>query len=201
MKTTKHYFEQRSEKWELARIGRIGGSEAIGVTTPARLKTIVYKKLAEVLTNKQEEVYETAAMSRGIELEPLAIAQYEQDTFQDVTHIGYITNEDYKYAGLSVDGIIGDTGAVEVKCQGAKAYVESVITNKPPTVYLPQLAWYFLILNELQWIDYVIFNPDVKSKPYYKIRLTREELQDSIDKVREGYFKFEAKIDEYIKLF
>lgn len=201
MKITIHTFEQRSEAWEKIRVGKTGGSEVIGLTTPARQKTLIWKKLAEQLTGEQEEVFVTEAMQHGISNEPIVIALYEAEAFSEVGQVGYVTNSDYPLLGLSPDGLVGDLGAIEIKCPMPKKHVEVVATNKVPTEHKPQLAQYFLILPKLEWIDFVSYNEKVTAKPMHIIRLTRAEMEEDIAKLKAGYVKFEAKTNEYLKLF
>jgi len=199
-KITVHNFEQRTEEWQAIRVGKIGGSNAVGVTTDARMKTLLYTVLSEIAVGSAEEIFTSNAMQYGIDTEPEAIARYEMEEMLKVASIGYITNSDYKYAGLSPDGVVGENGAVEVKCLLPKNHVKIIVENKVPTEYLPQLAWYFLINTDLEWIDFVSYCPKVTSKPYFKIRVLREDAQAMIDKVSVGYIKIEKKIDEALEL-
>jgi len=197
----KHNFPQRSEAWEKIRVGKIGGSQAISLSTHARQKSIIPLKLAEKLTGFQEDVFLSEAMSYGIDSEPIVVDLYEKETFIEVDIVGYVTNSDYKYLGLSPDFLIGEDGAGEIKSPKPKAHVDTIINNKVPKIYEPQLAHYFIILPNLKWIDFISYNHHVKSKPYFKIRVLRNELQDVIDTQIKNYFEFERKFDEYLKLF
>ncbi len=201
MKTLIHNFEQRSKEWCDIRVGKVGGSEAIGLTTPARMETLLYKKVAEIQTGEQEEVKVTQAMQEGIDKEPIARERYERDNFTQVDQVGYITNSDYKYIGLSPDGLVGDNGAIEIKCPQPKAYAEIVIKNEVPKEYQPQLAQTFLVIPELEWIDFVAFNEKFKSKPTVTIRVTREDFSSEISKHEKGYATYEKKLIEMLTKF
>ena len=194
-----HNLEQRSPEWFAARIGRVGGSESIGLTTSARMKTLIFVKVAELLTGQAEEVRPTRAMELGIQREPLAIAAYEAYTFQDSKECGYITNSLYKYAGLSPDGLIGDTAAIEIKCPSPKKHIETILTGIPKA-NRPQLAHYFLIHDKLEWIDFVSYNPDVKAKPLHIIRVTKEDFAVEIEDLSKNYFKFEKEVSKALEL-
>ncbi len=200
MKTTKHDFPQRSEAWEKIRIGKVGGSEAIGLTTPARLKTLIWLKLGEIQAGEQDGDFTSAKMQEAIDNEPIVIDLYEKKTFNIVTEVGYITNTDYEYAGLSPDGLIGEDGAIEQKNYIAKNHCK-IIVDGIQTEDKPQLAHYFLILPKLKWIDFVSYNEKVKAKPLHIIRVLRDEMEDDIAKLKAGYVKFESTINEYLKEF
>jgi hypothetical protein len=203
---TIYNFEQRSEEWDAIRVGKVGGSEAIELTTDARTKTLIVKKVSEIQTGEQESFFTTSQMQEGIDNEPIAKEWYEKTEFQTVTPVGYVTNVNFKGLGLSPDGLVLDTsgnplGAVEIKCPQPKAHCAAIIANGVPTEYKPQLAQTFLLLEDIKWIDFIIFNAKVKSKPYFKVRIMREEFQDEITKIEKGYLKYITKFNEALKLF
>ena len=201
MKTTIHNFEQRSKEWNAIRVGKTGGSESIGLTTPARMKTLLYKKVAEIQTGEQEDVKVSQAMQEGIDKEPIAREHYEKSTFTQVSQLGYITNSDFKYLGLSPDGIVGEEGAIEIKCPQPKAYAKIVIENEIPAEYKPQVSQIFLICPKVQWVDFVAFNEKFKSNPMVIIRVTREDFSKEIEKLQKAYDVFETKLTEHLTKF
>lgn len=196
-----HKIDQRSKEWEQLRVGKIGGSEAIGLTTPARMKTLLYKKVAEIQTGEQESIFVTEAMQHGIDTESIVIAKYEAETFLTVEQVGYITNSKYKYLGLSPDGLIGNALAIEVKCPTPKVHCQTIIEDAIPTGNRPQIAQYFLVNDKLDWVDFVSYNEKIKAEPMHIIRVTREDFSADVSKLEAVYLKFEVKIDEYLKLF
>lgn len=202
-----HNVEQRSDDWYKLRVGKIGGSEAIGISTPARMKTTVMVKAAELLTGRQEEVFETEAMRRGREMEIEAINHYEMENMAKTYLAGYITNENLKYAGLSPDRLIGDVGALEVKCPSAKKHVEYTYLmltetgfDVVPKEYKPQVAWYFFVNENLNWVDYMSFCPEVSSAPAAWAKVFREDVEDELKKLKSNYEKFESEVDIMVEL-
>lgn len=193
-------MQQRTDEWYAIRVGRVGGSEAISLTTDARMKTQIYKTVAEILTGKEEEVFITQVMQEGIDKEPIAKEEYEKETFSEIREVGYITNSDYKYLGLSPDGLIAENGAIEIKCPLPKQHVKTVMDGIP-TENRPQLAQYFLINEELEWIDFVSYCPEVKAKPLHILRCTRKDFEGDVAKLKIGYLKFKVNVEEALKLF
>ena len=196
-----HNMLQRSEEWHNIRIGRVGGSEAIGLTTPARMKTMAYSKLGELLSGEQKAIKPNEAMQRGIDLEPMAKEMYEQEEMVSVDEVGYITNSFYKYMGLSPDGLVGNVGAVEIKCPSSAKHVKTIIENVVPKEYIPQIVTYFLVNEDIQWVDFISYDDRIKRLPYYRIRLNRLDLLDEINSLSENYTKYENIINEHLKLF
>lgn len=211
MKSTIKFFDikQRSKEWDAIRVGKVGGSEAVGLSTPARMKTLIPKKIAEIQTGEQEFVFTTTAMQDGIDAEPIARQFYEKENFTTIVTPGYVTSSKYKYLGLSVDGLEGinmnscgsSETAIEIKCPLPKAHVEIIITGDVPTAYKPQIAQIFLILENVDKVVFVSYNEKVTAKPYYQIEVLRENFQDEISKMEKNYFIFETKMDECLKLF
>ena len=180
---TIHNVEQRSPEWHALRSGKIGGSEAIGLTTPARMKTLLYKKAGEILApimiDDDEEIFISKAMQRGIDLEPEALDRYFQMTGNFILPCGYVTNSDYIHAGVSPDGMTSDYRiAAEVKCLSRDKHVETFITQKVPSDYMPQIAWYFFIMPALERVDFIMYHPDFMLKSLYVIEVSREDCID-----------------------
>tara|TARA_R110000796_G_scaffold108626_2_gene219705 strand:- start:1613 stop:2263 length:651 start_codon:yes stop_codon:yes gene_type:complete len=190
--------EQRSKEWHRLRLAKVGGSEAIGITTPARMKTLVNVKLAEYFTNKTEDVFVNDAMQHGIDTEPIVADLYEAKKFVTTREIGFVYNEYYMCAGLSPDRLIGDVGALEIKCPKAKTYISYVVgaygkngLDRIPTEHRPQITWYFMIMPKLEYLDYVVYNEDVTSYPMHITRVTAKDMSVSVSKMIANYENYE----------
>ena len=205
-----HNVEQRSKEWFDLRLGKVGGSEAIGLTTPARLKTLINVKLAEMLTGQAEQVFVNDAMQYGIDTEPIVVGLYEKEQFITTTEVGGISNDNYPTAFLSPDRLVGDDGALEVKCPQPKNYIDMVLSayddthkgfNKIPANYRPQIGMYFMMMPDLKWVDFVAYNELVSLRAMLIIRVTRDDAESEIKKLIAGHIKFKSKIDEGLKHF
>jgi hypothetical protein len=204
-KITLHNFEQRSEEWAKIRIGKVGGSEAIGLTTTARMKTMLPLKLAEVVTGEdQGKDFVNEDLQRGIDLEPLAVAEYEKKEFLTVKQLGYITNSDYERLGISPDGLVMGAekiiGAIEIKAPQAKGHIATILENQVPATHRPQVAHLFFMIEDIEWVDFISYCPNVKTMPYFKIRVEREEYASEIKKIADGNKSFETKMNEGITI-
>jgi len=79
---------QRGPEWVAARLGRVSGSDAAdliatlknGGEAASRRDLRVRLALERITGQSQESGYINADMTRGIELEPLALAAYEAQT-------------------------------------------------------------------------------------------------------------------------
>lgn len=200
-----HDVQQRTPEWEALRVGRVGGSDAISLTTDARMKTAIFRTVAELMTGTTEDTgYVSEAMQRGIDLEPYALEAYEKETFSDIELVGYLTNDNYQLLGLSPDGLmLYQKGAIEVKCPTPKKHAEVVIGNKVPAEWRPQVAHYFLMIPNLKWVDFVSYCPEFRAVKMKVIRCHREdkEWSSEIARLVVGYAKFENKVKKGLKEF
>ncbi|WP_337054032.1 lambda exonuclease family protein [Pseudoxanthomonas sp. USHLN014] len=119
--------EQGSPEWHRARAGVITAS--MFSTARQRLKSGPNKgELSEAAKNYAfrlaveringeplDEGFETYAMRRGHELEPMARAEHEVQSGLIVQRAGFITSDDGVF-GASADGLIGENSGSEYKC-------------------------------------------------------------------------------------
>ena len=198
-------IHQRSEEWHNIRLGRVGGSESSVLSVKGKSEsglgaaafTLLYEKAYEII--QEEPVKEnivTFAMQRGMDLEPEAIHEYELSKMVKVDQVGYILNSDYKYAGYSPDGLVGEDGLIEVKCPGNSEFMRQIITNEIPKQYFFQMQWGMFISGR-KWCDYVVYNPDYDKSPMYIDRVDR--IEKTIETLKANYLAFESELDEILE--
>ena len=126
-----HNVMQGSAEWLQLRVGIPTASRFDEILTP---KTLKYSKgarryinelVAETLMDGPIERYTTAAMERGIDLEPKARAWYAFDQDLAVETVGFVTNDEGTVGG-SPDGLVNEDGGLEIKCPGAIKHVENL---------------------------------------------------------------------------
>lgn len=174
-------FKQRSPEWYQIRLGRIGGTDAESLAVKGKnqyglgtgIMSTMYKKIYEVIQNQpaDDSGYVSAAMERGIELEPLAVQEYEKVKFETVTEIGYVSLG--HFFGYSPDGFVGIDGLIEVKCPGAAEYIRLLGTDEIQSGYVWQMQWGMFLTNR-DWCDFVAYNPDFKPMPLYIKRVEKD---------------------------
>lgn len=204
-------IEQGSEEWLKLRGWVITWTKLKGVMWwPKAQETQIYELIWEEFA-PLEVWFKNSAMERWIELEPIAKAKYEDITNQKVEEVWFIKSDKYKddfwsWLGLSPDWIIKIDNvykkAVEIKCVWAKNHTKYIIENKIPDDYKNQVLTYFLVMEDLEELDFVIFNPDfyIKEKQLFTIRITREELQKDLEKAEDKIIEFRKKWLENINI-
>lgn len=162
---------QRSTEWHSARCGRLTASSAGDVLATvksgeaAARRNLRTRLVLERLTGKvREGGYQSAAMQRGIELEPMALSAYEALTGHLVTTVGFLAHTDLPI-GCSPDGIV-DTwpdGSIrvglELKCPEDAAHLEYWRTGNIGRDYEAQILHSMWVTGAEAW-HWMSFHPD-----------------------------------------
>lgn len=197
-------LEQQTPKWYAVREWTLTWTKMSGAVGGDKAQlTQTYTLLAEKYVN-DEDLKAWEIIERGNELEDVAKLNYEELTGRKVEEVGFITKTGNDNHGLSPDWIILDedcglyTGAVEIKCPMWKNYVKYLLEDKIPDEYKWQVTNYFIVMEDLQWLDFAVFNPDVSPEipSFHIIRVTREDMQKDIDKAEKKLKGFISNWEE-----
>src|SRR3989304_2454768 len=177
-------LEQGSEEWFKVRLGKLTASDAQAIATNGKgLETLVYQKVAELMTGKAPESYTNADMERGHELEALARNSYELETGILVKQIGFIELDEF--VGCSPDGLIAEEGLQEIKCKNDANFVKFLYSKSIDPEHEWQMQMQMLVTGR-KWVDYVLFNPNFK-KGTIITKIARRD--DMIKKLEAGITK------------
>ncbi len=195
-------LEQWTQEWLSVRQWVITGTKLKWVLGWPKAQLTEYYTLIAEKYIEEEPMNAYEIIERGHELEPIAKAKYEEITNSNVEEVGFIIKEDWH--GLSPDGIILDedtglyTKAVEIKCPRWKNYIKYLLEDKIPDEYKGQVLNYFIVMEDLDVLDFIIYNPDVSDsiKDIHIITVTRKDLQKDIDKAEEKVKDFRRKWEE-----
>ena len=168
-------FEQRSDGWFAARLGVPTASSFDRVITPtgkpsSQIDALINELIAEKLTGQRKEIFVTAAMQRGTDLEPEARRFYEFATDNTVEEIGLCLHDTID-AGASPDGLVGDDGLLEIKCPSAPVHVEYLRAGILPPKYKAQVMGQ-LWVTDRKWCDFLSYHPEIKP---FCIRVFRDD--------------------------
>lgn len=183
-------LEQGSEEWLEARRGILTASVIGKLITPtlkvanndtsrALLRTIV----AERITNYVEPVYVSRDMENGHFVEPYVRDFYTEHHAdgQPVTEVGFMTRTftNGDRLGYSPDGLVGDTGLIEMKSRKGHIQLDAFTTADygVPNANMAQIQTGLLVTGR-DWCDYVAYSGDM---PLYIHRVTPDPAwQDTI---------------------
>ena len=180
----------------------------------------LYEKALASFGADASESITSAAMEKGIELEPIARELYREETFEDVREVGFVDCEVMR-AGCSPDGVIyansgddtrfgellfvqgesaeqlGIKKIIEIKCPDIKNYVKMVAQHKIPTAYRVQMQ-YNLFVTGAKCCDFVVYHPDMKLyiETVYPDEQTQKEIVQVLEKLNPMYDDIVKSIEE-----
>lgn len=192
-----HDVQQGTHEWRQLRLGKITSTRLKKVLSKDNL-SLVDEMIAEEETGfADEDDFVSEEMQRGVDLEPVAIKEYESITGTDVTRYGFLQSEEIPMLCQSPDGYVGTEGAVEVKCPKTKTHVKYIRQGQIPNEYKEQVWCYFLVNTDLKWVDFVSYDPRLTKKPIWILRINREDVQDNLITAELELNKFIAKLEQY----
>ncbi len=175
-------FPQGSLEWLQSRAGRVTASCIVNVL--AKIKTGEaaarrdYKAqlVAEILTGvPQGDTYINAEMQFGLDTEPAARAAYEAQEGVLVDQVGLVVHPRIERAAASPDGLVGDSGLVEIKCPKVATHLTYLLDGTVPSKYQPQMLWQ-MACAEREWFDFVSFRPDLPPElQLFKVPFPRDD--------------------------
>ena len=194
-------MEQRTEEWFAARLGKVTASRVADVLAKiksgesASRKNYKMELVVQRLTNKVGESFTNAAMEWGTEQAPFARMAYEAHTGTFVKEEGFVDHPTIEGFGCSPDGIVGE-GLIEIKCPNTANHIETVLENKAPSKYIPQMQCQ-MACTGAKWCDFVSFDPRVpEDLQLFVVRVERD--QEYIDAMEVEVKQF---LSEVLDLF
>lgn len=174
-------LKQGSEEWFQIRLGKFTGSNGQAVATNGKgLETLVFEKVAEIMTGKMKAQFTNDDIERGNELEEMARNSYELETANLVKQVGFIELDEF--TGCSPDGLVGEDGLVEFKCKNDANFARYLYDQKIDPEHNWQIQ-FNLMVSGREWCDYVIFNENF-TKTTVITRINRNETE--IAKLKAG---------------
>jgi putative phage-type endonuclease len=148
---------QGTEEWLSERRGFMTGSNASAIgNNGTGLETYCKQVVMELYCNSLD-FYTNKDMERGNELEPEARTMYQLTTGNVVKEVGFITNDKYERAGVSLDGY-GEKN-IEIKCMNNKNHFQFILERKikPSWIWQMQMG---MLVSEKQACDFIAYNPN-----------------------------------------
>ena len=165
MSITIHTFEQQTPEWHKARLGIPTASKFAAVMSKGRGKApsktrlkYLHELAAERITGRVTYVFQTAAMLRGIQAEPMIREMYVA-AHGDVSVVGFVVNEGLR-AGASPDGLVGDDGLLEIKTMAPHLMVEALALDDLQKRWWAQVQGQMLVADRA-WCDLVVWADDI----------------------------------------
>lgn len=172
-------MEQGSEEWYKARIASIGGTaiNAIAAGGSGR-KKLLYAFVGEYLTGIPAESFKFHHADRGKEFESVLRDYYSALTGNEVKEYGLIRFGPHYH--ISPDGIIGESGGLEIKTRIPSVMVEAITSGYTPISVRRQAQWSMYGTGR-EWWDYIQGCPEMMDNSIHPViqRIYRDELPKS----------------------
>jgi putative phage-type endonuclease len=187
-----HHMKQGSELWHNIKRGKISSSNfhiaiSTGKGRKDLLKTLRNERMGVISLDR----FISEPMKRGTEMEPEAREFYEKLNGCEVKQVGFI--EMSEYIGTSTDGLLNDDGVLEIKNPNSSTHLDWIFANKLPMTHRHQVQGGLWVTGR-QYCDFVSYDPRVTKKPYWCIRVERDETIIAELDVKLGKFVNELKM-------
>ena len=154
---------QGSPEWLSARLGKVTASRIADVMAKTKSgystsrENYAVELALERITGQRQEFYMNDAMKWGTDQEPLARAAYEARTGEIVEEVGLIAHPTMPMCAASPDGYVGDRGLLEIKNPNSATHLRTLMSGKPDSKYLPQMAWQ-MVCTGRDWCDFASYD-------------------------------------------
>tara|TARA_R110000822_G_scaffold23066_4_gene71603 strand:+ start:3308 stop:3952 length:645 start_codon:yes stop_codon:yes gene_type:complete len=186
------WFALRGGKLTSSNLGKIMANFGKSFGEPA--KKYAYNMANEQITGEPiSSDYSNAHMERGHEQEPIARMIYEEQTFCDVTNGGFFESD---FIGCSPDGLVGDSGAIEIKSVISNVHYLNVKRQKVDPAYKWQCVGNLKFTGR-DWLDFISYcSTYPEGKQIFIHRIRKEDLIEEFKMIDERVAGFKSLVDE-----
>lgn len=154
---------QGSDEWRTVKRGLVSASVVGKLLTPTlkvadneTSRGLLATLLAERITGRTEDGPTTGDMFRGEVCEPIARGYYTEH-FAAVAEMGFMCRvEDGWTLGYSPDGLVGETGLIEIKSPRQKNHLATILGDGIPAGHMAQCQAALLVSGR-EWCDFISF--------------------------------------------
>lgn len=189
--TASRFADARAKLTRASKTGKAGdfAAKATEYAWTVALERIAGKPL--------DQTFSTWQMKRGNELEPEARMAYEMATGLLAGESGLLLTEDSKF-GYSSDGLVGDSGLIEIKCPANCQKIGSIWSDpeRATDEYIDQIQGGLWITGR-KWCDFVMYCPWLESvgKELFIRRVHRDD--DYIEALESDLVAFDQMVEQY----
>lgn len=196
-----HDHPQGSEAWLEARRGVITASrfkdardKLKGGGSSKACLGYAFDIARERVGGKAPQKFQNAAMRTGTEQESFARLAYESRTGELVEETGFFTTDDRLF-GVSVDGLVGDDGIIEIKTMVSSDTLFTAVVKGDTSEYIDQCNGAMWLLGRL-WVDLILWAPDLEpiGKHLTIKRIARDD--DVINLLEADLLQFAALVSD-----
>jgi hypothetical protein len=152
--------------------------------------------IAERLTNRTTENFDSPEMKWGRLYEEEAVFAYEKETNTFAHAVGFILHPIYDWAGSSPDSLVGSDGGLEIKCPKTATHLKWMREGVVPEDHQPQVL-FNMLCAEREWWDFASYDPRLPDGlRLFIVRMHRDE--ERIKQIEAEVIKFNEEVEEVI---
>jgi putative phage-type endonuclease len=195
-------IEQGTAEWLQERCGKVTASRIADLmaTTKsgwgASRANYAAQLIAERLTGCVQQSFTNAAMQHGTETEPEARRAYEFFVDCDVQQVGFVPHPTIPQAGASPDGLVGDTGLLELKCPQTSTHIDTLLTGSIPDKYYKQMQFQMACTGRA-WCDFASYDNRLPERMRLFVKRVSFD-SEAVAEIEAAVVKFIAEIDETV---
>lgn len=150
--------------------------------------------IERISTEPLDEGFETWAMKRGHELEPMAREAHEQHAGVIVEPCGFVTTVDSAF-GASADGLIDAEGGAEYKCLVDPLRLRTALVDNDISEFMDQVQGGMWITGR-RWWDFCIYCPALSAigRDFTRWRVPRDD--NYINTMEAELLEFKRLVDQ-----
>ena len=213
--------EQGSYEWHRMRRAVVTGTKLGAVMgTPWDRLGLIAELISEEGTEQTKTYRVTPEMERGSAEESFAVKAYEERTGHKVEKVTMCFHPEFDWFGVSPDGLIKEKGkyrgGIEVKSPDSKTLIMYKMINLisdlnlsasrqsflgVPADYKWQVVGQFLANKDLEWLDFIVWDPRFISEDQklYIVRVERNhpELEKALEEATAALTAFREEWVRY----
>lgn len=165
-------------------------------TSEEKRKVEFYQLIADKLATRHEGV----PMERGSELEGIALNRHEEATGEQYKSGLFCVSDENENIAVSPDGLrVDHKKGVEIKCLKSALHLMAYFEQKIPKEHMPQVYQYFNVIETLEELDFVFFDPDLPMLEYHVINVKRSDIEREAYVYKTEQLRLLAEADSLIK--
>jgi len=205
-------INQLTDEWLQLKLGILSASILKNVITAKTLKVSASKTnrlfYDEILAQRidgeiDRDSFTSYAMQRGLDDEPYAIKQYEDEYGKKVRRCGFVINKTLGFPfGYSPDGLVGDDGLIEIKSREPKYQIQTILDHMAgrsediiPSEFMMQIQT-GLFVSGRKWCDFISF-----CNGFQMVRIRVYPIPDFQEAIKEAASDFEDVLEDNMKLY
>lgn len=195
---TPQWFDARCGAFTASRAPALMKRTAKGAPTQA-YHDLIGEIAAERLTGVSATHFVTAAMQRGLDLEPQAADAYALERMVGLGDSGLVIHPTLPRVAATPDRFVGDDGLLEIKCPSVQTKHLDTLRDGPKSV-LHEYEWqchFQMMCTGRGWVDLCSFFPEFPAHLQLAIvRVERDE--DKVAQIEAEILKAEAAVSEIL---